>query len=127
MNETVILLATNLANPRYFSEFITSISKQTDQNFDVFWSEDSRDRNEIEKIKKFIGRDSRFVQIPGLNQGPTMNFINLLTQAEGYKNYFFADQDDIWLPRRIETQVIEMKKHRSSPEAPYGIFFTHIL
>ncbi len=97
---------------KYLREQIESILKQTNQNWILKIRNDgSKDKSQY-IISKFCKKyPSKIVQIdcPKENVGLVQS-INYLQQASPHGDYImFADQDDIWLPHKIDKSLQEVK------------------
>ena len=64
-------------------------------------------------LKEFAQRDSRItIYYQKENLGYVKNFEFLLNKVEN-DIYALADQDDIWLPEKIEKSLMNMKENHS--------------
>ena len=89
---------------KYIVQQLESLFNQTRLPDEILIGDDSGDNASFQAIESirchFPGRLRYIRNSPRL--GFLKNFINLANQAEG-DLIFFCDQDDIWLPRKIET------------------------
>lgn len=99
---------------RFITELLHSIASQTCLPDEVILSDDCSTDKTLEEIERF-SRDAKFhVKILTHGRlGITKNYLNALSHSTG-KIIFFADQDDVWEPSRIERYVEEFRRH---PEA----------
>lgn len=113
-----ILLAT-YNGEKYIKEQICSILSQMDKVLEkcaIYVHDDGSTDVTCEIIKEYV------VSYPGrveLLQGPpqgssTKNFMFMLKEVEA-DYYMFSDQDDVWLPDKIEHEYEEIKKLEGSP------------
>jgi glycosyltransferase involved in cell wall biosynthesis len=83
---------------------IESIKNQTNKDWLCYISDDSSDNNWYSGLKEIF--DSRFIlKFWEENLGSYFNFERALLQVQGETVIFLCDQDDIWLPRKIETTL----------------------
>lgn len=104
-----ILMAT-YNGEKYIEEQISSIINQTYKDWTLYIHDDGSTDETIEIIKKF--NDSRIILIEdGLNFGnSSKNFLHLLTKYVKNEFFFFSDQDDYWMPDKIERTLEFMNK-----------------
>lgn len=112
MEQIDILLAT-YNGEKYLKEQIDSILSQTYSNFRLIISDDcSKDRTR-EILKEYERKDNRItVYFQEENLGYVKNFEFLLTKVEN-EIYALSDQDDVWLPEKIEKSIEKMKLENS--------------
>ena len=103
MAKTAILLSAYNGG-KYIEDQIKSIYQQTDQDFTLIIRDDGSVGEEVKKLEDLQSKYG-FELIQGKNLGFLKSFFELLRQAEGYQYYSFADQDDIWLPGKLEAGV----------------------
>ena len=97
---------------KYIGEQLTSLFHQTLLPDEILIGDDSGDTktlDAIDKVKDQYPRHLRIIRNPD-RLGVVNNFRNLVKQASG-DIIFFADQDDYWLPVKIEKMVDALKKH----------------
>lgn len=92
----------------YLDEMLESLREQTCQDFICYLHDDGSTDGSVEIIRKWTKKDSHFVAIEGPPTGSAKdNFLWMLGEVEA-KRYFFADQDDVWLPEKIEKSLLRM-------------------
>ncbi len=93
----------------YLSEQIESVLGQTFQGWQLLIRDDGSEDNTLDIINTFQRKDSRIhlVSDDKGNMGTPCNYNELCQIALRYNpdTVFFCDQDDIWLPQKIETQI----------------------
>lgn len=101
-SKIAILLAT-YNGQQYLPEMLDSLVNQTEQNFICYIHDDGSVDNTDSVIRSYTEKyPTRFYEISGASTGSAKsNFMYLLTQVEA-DYYMFADQDDVWLPDKIE-------------------------
>lgn len=119
IKETAVLLAT-YNGEKFLAEQLDSLVNQTYQNF-VCYIHDDGSNDATKKIIEEYCRNypNMFINLTYDNKysGAVGNFISLIKYAINYtKEEFilFCDQDDVWLPDKIETEISTIKKYNSS-------------
>lgn len=109
MEKIDILLAT-YNGEKYLSEQIDSILNQTYQNFRLLISDDVSSDRTREILSEYEKRDSRIkVFYQEKNLGYIKNFEFLIKHVEN-ELYMLSDQDDVWLPEKVEKTYEVLKK-----------------
>ena len=109
----------------YLLRAIESVDSQNYKNLEIIIINDGSDEEEYYKHKfnenvKIINLKENQKQIHGFGPGSIRNFG--INEAEGYY-LAFLDDDDIWLPKKLEVQIEEMINQNlglSSTEGYYG-------
>lgn len=91
----------------YISKTIESVISQTYENWEMIIVDDCSEDNSVEIIEKYQKQDSRIILI--LNDkpsgSPTFPRNRAIEQAKG-KYIAFLDSDDLWLPTKLEEQLM---------------------
>lgn len=99
----------------YLSEQMDSLLVQTCQNWTLWIRDDRSTDNTLSIVQDYIKRCPRKIILitDTLGQlGPALSFGRLLEAADG--DYFmFCDQDDVWMPDKVEQTLKTMKKAES--------------
>lgn len=105
MGETIDILLATYNGEKYIKEQIDSILNQTYKNIKLIISDDcSKDRTP-EILKEYSQKDKRIIlHIQEKNLGVVKNIEFLLEQVEN-KYYMLSDQDDVWLPEKVEKSL----------------------
>lgn len=102
MNEKIDVLLATYNGEKYLREQIDSILNQTYSNIRLVISDDCSKDNTREIIKEYEEKDDRVISyFHEKNLGYVKNFEFLLTKVEN-DIYMLSDQDDVWLPTKIE-------------------------
>jgi glycosyltransferase involved in cell wall biosynthesis len=103
----VVLSAYNGA--RHIAEQIDSIRGQSFREWKLVVRDDGSSDGTIGIVKDFVARDARIslIEDSGTKRGPWASFGKLLAHAydHGAEHVFLSDQDDVWLPGKMEQQL----------------------
>lgn len=105
-----ILLAT-YNGQEYLSEQIDSILAQSNQDWQLLIRDDGSVDNTRSIIKDYVARypdKIGFIEDEGSHLGASLNFQRLLEHSAA-EYTMFCDQDDVWLPRKIERTLTLLK------------------
>lgn len=112
MEQIDILLATYNGG-KYLKEQIDSILNQTYSNIRLIISDDCSKDKTKEIIKEYEKRDNRIIShFHETNLGYVKNFEFLLSKVEN-EIYMLSDQDDFWLPEKVEKTYKKLKETNS--------------
>ena len=87
---------------KYIKEQIESILKNLQNNDELVISDDGSNDSTLNIINSF--GDKRIKLIKGPGKGIKQNFNNAIKNTKG-EYIFLSDQDDIWMPDKVETVV----------------------
>lgn len=106
-----ILLAT-YNGERFLAEQLDSIEKQTHPNWRLIVRDDGSTDKTLDVIARFSAQHPNQVDILNNsdgNLGVVRNFSRLMERATG--DYIaFCDQDDVWLPRKLELSLEKIRE-----------------
>jgi len=103
---------------KYIQEQIDSLLNQTYTNYSVYIRDDgSTDRTP--QILRSYESNPRFHIIFGENKGFIDSFLTLLQGCDQADYYAFCDQDDYWMPFKVEYAVSTMEKEEQQIPALY--------
>ena len=122
MNAVAVLIAV-YNGEKYLEELMDSIMSQTFQDFVCYVHDDGSSDHSPELLVELKMKYPEKVII--LNYPPTggskENFMSLLKErTEPY--IMFADQDDVWLPEKIEKSLMQMKQIEDYGSVPSLVF-----
>ena len=109
---TVLLATYN--GEKYLPEQLDSLFSQTMQDFDLVIQDDGSTDSTLQCLESYRLRFPKRIKIHrnNIKLGAAYNFLDLM-----YKNrsryLMLCDQDDVWLPQKIEKTFEEMKKMES--------------
>ena len=92
----------------YFSEFLSTLSKQTDRNFTLFLINDG-----LPNVEDFLKRADLYVKVKDAQESPAaLRKIGIKWVIEaGAKNIIFADSDDYFSENRVEISKNMLTKY----------------
>jgi len=108
LNKTsvAILLCTRNGGA-FLQEQLESYRNQTYSNWQLYVSDDHSTDNTVEIVRRFASTVSNTVDVRyGMQEGYVQNFLSLVLDPIIQAQYFaYSDQDDIWLPDKLERAV----------------------
>ena len=111
----VDILLASYNGEKYIAQQIESIQSQTFQDWRLLIHDDGSDDDTVVICKKYVENDSRILYlsdgITGL--GVARHFIYMLKYVTS-DFVMFCDQDDIWLPEKIDTMLSNIKQKDQS-------------
>ena len=124
MPEVDILLAA-YNGEKFIGEQIESILAQTFQDFRLVIRDDGSSDNTPAIIEDYAAKYPGKIEVVRddvVCKSPTKNFFELLKHAEA-EYVMFSDQDDYWLPYKLEAILWHMKEaERDNPGKPVMVF-----
>jgi len=106
---------------RFLPELVDSIFTQSHQQFRIIARDDGSTDASPEILKSIAFKNpDRFILLPGNRHlGTLLNYSELMKQAAA-PYIMFCDQDDCWLPDKIEATLKEMKEaeYRHGSKSP---------
>jgi len=124
---TVAILLATYNGEKYLGEMLQSLEDQTYENFTVYIHDDGSTDGTISMLQTWIDEHQadtkkQYVLLEGAKTGSAKaNFMWMLSQVES-DYYMFADQDDVWLPNKVERSVIALSKLDNGKLYPACIF-----
>lgn len=121
---SVAILMTTFNGEKYISEQIESIISQTFKNWTLFIRDDNSTDATQKILSKYADLDSRIKLVSNTEElhGAYFNFFYLIEytrkQAK-FDYYFFCDQDDLWIEKKIEISLQQFNND-GKPELVYS-------
>ena len=110
MGDLVSIIMPSYNTAKFISETIKSVLAQTYTNWELIIVDDCSTDNTDEVIKPYLS-DPRIYYIKNeANSGAAVSRNRALREARG-KWIAFLDSDDLWLPEKLEKQILFMKKN----------------
>ncbi|MFC5531029.1 glycosyltransferase family 2 protein [Cohnella yongneupensis] len=111
-SSTIALLLSTFNGHKYLKDFLDSLASQSYQNFILFVRDDGSSDETVSIIETYKEKLTLHLLEERSNLGAKLSFNRLLEYTENnfkYEYFMFADQDDIWLPDKIESTFTRMK------------------
>ncbi|HEX8431499.1 MAG TPA: glycosyltransferase, partial [Longimicrobium sp.] len=105
---------------RYLPALLDSLFAQTHRDFTVVVSDDGSTDRTVEVLGEYAERNPGRMRIVGTTPrrlGAAGNFSSILPHLTA-DYVFFCDQDDVWLPRKIELSLARLRALEA--DAPAG-------
>ena len=93
---------------QYIAEQIGSILGQLGENDELIVSDDFPKGKTRAVVEAISSKDKRIIYLEGPGKGVVKNFENALKACSG-DVIFLSDQDDVWLPGKVEAVMNEIK------------------
>lgn len=122
MDQIAVLLAT-YNGKRYLTEMLESLENQSIQQFVCYIHDDDSTDGTMDLLSSWASKyPDKYRILEGPTQGsPQSNFLWMLSQVEA-DYYMFADQDDVWLPEKIEKSWRKLQEVEAQSEGPACVF-----
>lgn len=135
MNAKVNILLSTYNGEKYLREQLDSLLQQTYQNITIYVRDDGSEDHTMNILEEYQTRcDEKLNGGPQiailkeekpLNLGYMKSFWTLLRRCEKADYYAFCDQDDVWLPNKVERGVAEMEKEMEDIPLLYSSGFIY--
>jgi len=115
----VCILLCTFNGEKFLSEQLDSIYSQTHKNWVVFASDDGSSDSTLDILKYYqkIWPPGTLKIRAGKQKGFAHNFLSLACDPKINGDYYaFCDQDDIWLPSKLEIAIQNISKNSASDE-----------
>lgn len=118
IEDTVLVLLSSYNGERYIARQLDSILQQTVPVFILIRDDGSSDGT-VAVVGKYLAQYDNIKLVQGKNVGFAKSFSELVANelADQYEYLAFADQDDVWMPDKLECAV-SMLKPDYDPEIP---------
>lgn len=111
----IALLLATYNGEKYLSQQLESLLNQTYKDFVIYISDDCSKDNTIKILNEYLAKNPGKI-ILLQNQEPfgnaRDNFLNLIKNVDA-DCYLFCDQDDFWLPNKVEKLITIYNEHKS--------------
>ena len=107
----VIVLMSTYNGEQYIKEQIESILNQTYSNMELYIRDDGSKDQTVAILKKYE-QDGKLHFSQGKNMGFINSFFEVMRTSGEADYYAWCDQDDVWLPEKIERAVKELQKDK---------------
>ncbi len=113
MNESITILLATYNGEKYIEEQLQSLLNQTYTNWHLIIRDDNSTDGTLAILASYQQQYPEKITIlpnKGANLGSVLNFNALLTFAQDAHYIMFCDQDDRWLPDKIEVTYARMRE-----------------
>lgn len=125
----VILITSTYNGAEYLPAMLDSIAAQTYSNIDLYVRDDGSKDNSVEILRQYqqtFPKGKRILLINDQdndwnNKGSHQSYRYLIKHLDDADYYLFCDQDDVWVPTKVERAVSHMEQHL--PEIP--VLYVH--
>jgi glycosyltransferase involved in cell wall biosynthesis len=109
-SRAAVLLAT-YNGARFLGPLLDSIVRQSFRSWTLYWRDDGSTDGTAVIVRSVIA-PNRLVEVRSNGRlGPCASFLSILREASGrHDTYHFADQDDVWLPIKLERGHAELMR-----------------
>lgn len=115
MEDTVTILMATFNGENYLVEQLESLISQTYSHWNLFIRDDGSKDKTLSILESYCIKDTRIHLLESnTHLGPVGNFGALMDYAKNSLYIMFCDQDDIWIPEKIEISLTQMKLAESS-------------
>jgi glycosyltransferase involved in cell wall biosynthesis len=117
----VAILLCTYNGAKFLVEQLDSLEAQTHQNWVVFASDDGSTDQTIKILYQYQAKwpAGKLTIRKGPQKGFSHNFLSLACDSEIRADYYaFCDQDDVWLPSKLEVAISSIIANQST-EVPY--------
>jgi teichuronic acid biosynthesis glycosyltransferase TuaG len=107
---TVDIIIATYNRKNFLLETLKSVQNQSFSNWQCWIAEDGETQDKLEIVKPFL-EDDRFKYLPGIHAGfPAAPRNRAIRKGTG-KYVAILDDDDLWLPEKLERQIEFVKSH----------------
>lgn len=108
--KNIAILMATYNGEKYLREQLQSLYNQTYTDWTLYIGDDGSSDGTASIVREFSQRYGNIVfHQNSEGKGAMRNFMDLLAEAEA-DYYMFCDQDDVWLPHKVETTLRKMRE-----------------
>lgn len=116
----VQVLMSTYNGEKYIREQLDSILAQTYSEVKILIRDDGSKDKTVTILKEYAEKYKNITYYEGNNIGVIQSFLQLLKDSDDSAEYYaFADQDDVWLPEKIERAVEKIKNSKKTSPILY--------
>ncbi len=122
MNHVCICLAT-FNGAKFLGKQLKSLLGQTHTDWSLLIGDDGSTDATREIVSKFISDnpDKKILLFDSARKGYVKNFLSLICHDMAVGDYFaFVDQDDVWLPQKLEVALHQLNQMKGNGPKLYG-------
>ena len=109
MSKVQVLMST-YNGEKYIKEQIESILNQEEVEVSLLIRDDGSKDKTIEIIQSFAKENNNITFYEEENVGPARSFMDLVNKSLEFEYYAFADQDDVWKPKKLISAINKLKE-----------------
>lgn len=125
MNDTIHIILPIYNGIKYLEQQIESIREQTYDNWVLLLRDDGSTDGSIELAQRLAQYDSRIELLDddkgNLGAAQAFSLLAIEALARGATYVAFSDQDDVWLPRKLEKSLCRIKEIEKAKEAGHNV------
>ncbi|MCB0508744.1 MAG: glycosyltransferase family 2 protein [Bacteroidetes bacterium] len=124
MQASVQILLATYNGEKFLRQQLDSLFQQTYSDFQVLIRDDGSTDQTLAIIQEYQAKNPGkiiFIKDENKNVGATQNF-GILMQHANADYIFFCDQDDVWLPQKIELSLQTIKKLEEDTTIPCMVY-----
>lgn len=112
MTKALVLIST-YNGEQYIDQQIKSVIEQTHNHVDILIRDDGSTDQTSVKLSQWTKQTDRITLIKSNNVGVVSSFMHLIQEAsDDYDYYCFCDQDDVWLPNKVNNAVTMLAEYQ---------------
>jgi len=120
MPHKIQVLLSTYNGTQFISQQLESILSQSCQPALISIRDDASSDKTYKLVTEYAAAHSNIKAVRGERLGPARSFLELLRGADSDCDYFaFADQDDVWMPAKLENALAMLVPHSSSEPLLY--------
>lgn len=119
MNSILVLMST-YNGEKYLKEQIDSVLSQKNVNLSILVRDDGSNDDTLSILNEYKKKKALNYYV-GENIGPAKSFMDLIIKAPKFDYYAFCDQDDVWLPNKLEKAISKLKNVKGSALFYHGM------
>lgn len=104
----VTVLLSTYNGMKYVEQQIESVLGQKGVQVNLLIRDDGSHDDTVMLLREYANRDKRVSVVEGENLGPALSFLELLRLSPPSDFFAFCDQDDYWLPGKLEAAVDQL-------------------
>ncbi|AJY77606.1 hypothetical protein VN24_08445 [Paenibacillus beijingensis] len=120
INPTIDILLSTYNGGEYLQQQLDSILNQTYDNWKVLIRDDGSTDETLRIIESYSStypKKFKFVDTGSVRLGASQSFAGLMEYSDS-DYIMFCDQDDVWLPKKVEQAYQKMKQTESNQDQP---------
>lgn len=100
---------------RYLREQLDSIFAQSYHDLELLVRDDGSTDTTLDILKEYCSKYSNMSYYTGPNLRSARSFLDLLNKASDAEYYAFCDQDDYWMPDKLEVGIRNIRQYETAP------------